>query len=154
MTSAADDAGEACIFCVASDDAGGDASLVLHRGTHAFIILNKFPYNNGHLMVAPTRHIAKLAEATPDELSEVMALTRVSEIVLTDAYHPHGMNVGMNLGRPAGAGIPGHFHMHLVPRWNGDTNFMSVVGETRVVPEAPEETIARLKPLFEIHTHG
>jgi ATP adenylyltransferase len=149
VTRAADGADEACIFCVASD---ADGSLVLHRGTHAFVILNKFPYNNGHLMVAPTRHIAKLAEATPDELSEVMALTRLCEIVLTEAYHPHGMNLGMNLGRPAGAGVPEHFHMHLVPRWNGDTNFMSVVGDTRVVPETPDQTIARLKPLFETRT--
>ena len=152
MTSAAEGADEACVFCVASKQAAdSDTSLVLYQATVAFVILNKFPYNNGHLMVAPVRHIARLAEATAEELSEVMALTRVAEIVLTEAYRPHGMNVGMNLGRPAGAGVPGHFHMHLVPRWEGDTNFMTVVGETRVVPEAPDQTIARLRPRFEAH---
>ena len=150
MTSAAEGVDQACVFCVALD-VDADASLVLHRGTHAFVILNKFPYNNGHLMVVPTRHVATLADATLEELSEVMALTRLAEIVLTEAYCPHGMNVGMNLGRPAGAGVPGHFHMHLVPRWDGDTNFMSVVGETRVVPETPDQTVQRLKPLFETY---
>jgi ATP adenylyltransferase len=127
-----------CIFCDAAEagDSPGDAPLVLHRGTHAFVILNLFPYNNGHLMIVPRRHIASLAEANPDELQELIALTRRSEMVLTEAYAPHGLNVGINLGKAAGAGVADHLHIHIVPRWNGDTNFMSVVGEVRVVPQA------------------
>jgi ATP adenylyltransferase len=97
----------------------------------------------------PNRHIASLVDATPDELAEMMAFTRDAEMALTEAYRPEGLNVGINLGRPAGAGIIHHIHIHLVPRWTGDTNFMSVVGETRVLPEDMRETVARLKPIFE-----
>lgn len=136
----------ACIFCEAlrRDDA-----LVIHRGAHTFVILNLYPYNNGHLMVVPNRHVARLADARPEELSELMALTRVSEIALTEAYAPHGLNMGLNLGKPAGAGVLDHVHMHVVPRWNGDTNFMSVVGDTRVLPEELPITAARLRPIFQ-----
>ena len=112
------------------------------------MILNLFPYNNGHLMVIPNRHIASLASAAPDELSELMALTRAAEIALTEAYAPHGINMGINIGKPAGAGILDHVHMHVVPRWNGDTNFMTVVGETRVLPEELPNTALKLRPLF------
>jgi ATP adenylyltransferase len=99
-------------------------------------------------MVVPNRHIGSLAEASCQELSELMTLTRRAEIALTEAYRPHGMNMGINLGRPAGAGLPGHLHIHLVPRWEGDTNFMTVVGSTRVVPEEPPQTLKRLTPIF------
>jgi ATP adenylyltransferase len=112
------------------------------------VLLNLYPYNNGHLMVVPNRHIADLKSAGPAELNEMMQLTRLSELVVTEAYRPHGINVGINLGRPAGAGILHHLHVHLVPRWNGDTNFMTVVGETRVLPEDLSESAARLRPLF------
>ena len=137
-----------CIFCdaLAADDA---APLVLVRGATSFVILNLYPYNNGHLMVVPNRHVATLADASADELSELMALTRRAEIVLNEVYKPHGLNVGINLGRPAGAGIVDHLHVHIVPRWTGDTNFMTVVGEVRVLPEALEETARRLRPVFE-----
>jgi ATP adenylyltransferase len=111
-------------------------------------MLNLYPYNNGHVMVVPNRHIGSLAEASRRELSELMTLTRRAEIALTEAYRPHGMNMGINLGRPAGAGLPGHLHIHLVPRWEGDTNFMTVVGSTRVVPEEPPQTLKRLTPIF------
>ena len=139
-----------CIFCDAAEagDSPGDAPLVLHRGTHAFVILNLFPYNNGHLMIVPRRHIASLAEANPDELQELIALTRRSEMVLTEAYAPHGLNVGINLGKAAGAGVADHLHIHIVPRWNGDTNFMSVVGTVRVLPETLDATAEKLRPLF------
>jgi ATP adenylyltransferase len=138
----------ACIFCEAGDP-GADAPLVVHRGTHAFVILNLFPYNNGHLMIVPRRHIAALAEATPDELLELITLTQRAEIVLADAYSPHGLNVGVNLGKAAGAGVADHLHIHVVPRWNGDTNFMTVVGTVRVLPETLDATAAKLRPLFE-----
>jgi ATP adenylyltransferase len=142
-----------CIFCnVSSSDEPGDPGrdeLVLVRGRDVYVILNLYPYNNGHLMVVPRRHVASLAALTPDELNELMAFTRDSEIALNDAYRPQGINVGINLGRPAGAGIADHVHIHLVPRWTGDTNFMSVVGNTRVLPEDIAQTAARLRPIFE-----
>jgi len=137
-----------CVFCDAQT--GPEAEpLVLHRGTGCFVILNLYPYNNGHLMVVPNRHVALLANATPDEVSEMMRLTRLAEMALTEAYRPQGLNIGMNLGRPAGAGIADHMHIHVVPRWTGDTNFMSVVGGVRVLPEELEQTAARLRPVFE-----
>ena len=138
----------ACIFCAALD-ASPPPVLILHRGARCFVILNKFPYNNGHLMVVPNRHVATLAEMDPAELGELASLTRTAEMALTEAYSPHGLNVGINLGRAAGAGAPGHLHVHLVPRWEGDTNFMTVVADTRVVPETPDATAGRLRPIFE-----
>ena len=138
-----------CVFCEAQRDLEAQGSLVLARGAACFVILNLYPYNNGHLMVVPNRHVARLADAAPEELGELMRLTQVSEMVLTEAYQPQGLNVGMNLGRSAGAGIADHMHIHVVPRWTGDTNFMSVVGEVRVLPEDMEDTARRLKPLFD-----
>ena len=138
--------GSGCVFCDAAS--GRDAALVVYRGTTSFVILNKFPYNNGHLMVVPNRHIATLAEATADELAEIMTLARRAERAIRAAYEPHGLNMGINLGKPAGAGITDHLHMHVVPRWNGDTNFMTVVGETRVLPEELAVTAERLRPVF------
>jgi ATP adenylyltransferase len=141
-------ASKGCVFCDASSDAEA-SPLIVYRGKTCFVILNLFPYNNGHLMVIPNRHIASLGTATADELAELIGLTRVAELALTEAYEPHGINMGINLGKPAGAGILDHVHMHVVPRWNGDTNFMTVVGETRVLPETLPDTAARLRPLFE-----
>ena len=140
-----------CIFCDAVSGAPDPfrEALVLVRGRLSFVILNLYPYNNGHLMVAPKRHIASLGAATADELSEMMRFTRDAEAALTEAYQPEGINVGLNLGRPAGAGIADHIHIHAVPRWTGDTNFMSVVGNTRVLPEDIRETAKRLRPIFE-----
>jgi ATP adenylyltransferase len=137
----------ACVFCEALAREAGEP-LLLFRGRSCFVILNLYPYNNGHLMVVPNRHVATLADAFPDELAELMALTRHAEIALTEVYRPQGLNVGMNLGRPAGAGIADHLHVHVVPRWSGDTNFMSVVGNVRVLPEELDATAARLKPIF------
>ena len=136
-----------CVFCKALTDPEAD-SLVVFRGTSCFVILNLFPYNNGHLMVIPNRHIASLVAATAEELSELIALTRVAEMALTETYAPNGINMGINLGKPAGAGILDHVHMHVVPRWNGDTNFMTVVGGTRVLPEELADTTAKLRPVF------
>lgn len=137
-----------CIFCSAVTNSE-EEPLVVFRGSASFVILNRFPYNNGHLMVAPNRHVATLTTLTREELTELMVLTQRAEIALGDAYHPDGMNVGINLGRTAGAGIVDHVHLHVVPRWNGDTNFMTVVGEVRVLPETLEATAARLGPIFE-----
>lgn len=136
-----------CVFCVARTIGEGQ-QLIVHEGQLAFVILNKFPYNGGHLMVVPHRHVAQLALLERDELHEMAGLTQLSEQVLNEAYSPQGINVGMNLGRPAGAGIVDHLHIHLVPRWNGDTNFMTVVGEVRVLPEELLQTAERLRPLF------
>ena len=140
-----------CIFCDATlpePDPGREA-LVLARGRVSYVILNLYPYNNGHLMVAPNRHLASLAAASEDELDEMMRFMRDAEVALTEAYRPQGINVGINLGRPAGAGILDHIHIHLVPRWTGDTNFMSVFGNTRVLPEDIADTARRLRPIFE-----
>jgi ATP adenylyltransferase len=140
-----------CIFCDAC--ASHDRDLLLIKGRHSYVILNLYPYNNGHLMVVPHRHLSALEALTPDEQVELMHFTRLSEIALTEAYHPHGINVGINLGRAAGAGIENHLHIHLVPRWTGDTNFMTAVGETRVLPEDLGATAARLRPIFERLAH-
>ena len=137
-----------CIFCGAIEP-DHPSLLVLFRGATCFVILNLYPYNNGHLMVVPNRHVGTLAAATAEELAELMELTRRAEIALSEAYTPHGMNVGLNLGRSAGAGIVDHLHIHVVPRWDADTNFMSVVGNVRVVPEEIEQTGKRLRPIFE-----
>jgi ATP adenylyltransferase len=137
-----------CVFCIAKTIAGGQ-QLIVHEGQLAYVILNKFPYNAGHLMVVPHRHVAQLALLERDELTEMALLTQLSERALQAAFTPQGINVGMNLGRPAGAGIVDHLHIHLVPRWNGDTNFMTVVGEVRVLPEELPATATRLRPIFE-----
>lgn len=145
-----------CIFCEAlagpsavSEDAPLDqSSLIVFRGKTCYVILNLYPYNNGHLLVVPNRHIAALASARSEELSELIELTRRSEIALTEAYRPHGMNMGINLGKPGGAGVLDHVHMHVVPRWSGDTNFMTVVGETRVLAEELPQTAGKLQPIF------
>ncbi len=139
---------QGCVFC---DAQGSEAAapLVLFRGKRCYVILNLYPYNNGHLMVVPNRHVPSLAGCSPEELSEMMDLTRRAELALAEAYRPQGLNIGINIGRPAGAGVVDHVHVHAVPRWTGDTNFMSVLGEVRVLPEDLEETARRLKPIFE-----
>jgi ATP adenylyltransferase len=137
----------ACIFCDISEP--GRDQLILARGRVSFVILNLYPYNSGHLMVVPNRHVATLGATTADEQLELMRFTRRAEMALTEAYTPQGLNVGINLGRPAGAGVLDHLHVHLVPRWNGDTNFMTVVGNVRVLPEELSETAKRLRPIFE-----
>jgi ATP adenylyltransferase len=146
VTSASGDA-PPCIFCAAA--ASSEDDLVLVRGHVTYVILNLYPYNNGHLMVAPVRHVANLASTTNEEQAELMRLTRHAEIALSEAYQPQGINIGVNLGRPAGAGVLNHLHIHVVPRWNGDTNFMTVIGNVRVLPEDLAATAARLRPIFE-----
>jgi ATP adenylyltransferase len=140
-----------CIFCNLSEP--GREELILIRGRVCYVILNLYPYNNGHLMVVPNRHVANLASTTADEQFELMRLTRHAEIALTEAYSPQGINIGVNLGRPAGAGVLDHLHVHLVPRWNGDTNFMTAIAETRVLPEDLKSSAAKLRPIFERLAH-
>jgi ATP adenylyltransferase len=136
-----------CIFCDIPEPDRDE--LILVRGRVSFVILNLYPYNNGHLMVVPSRHVANLASTTEDERAELMRLTRHAEIAVNEAYTPQGINIGINLGRPAGAGVLDHLHIHLVPRWNGDTNFMTVIGNVRVLPEDLGATAKKLRPIFE-----
>jgi ATP adenylyltransferase len=138
-----------CVFCRAATAPTAEADpLVVFQGERAYVILNLYPYNNGHLMVVPYRHESSLAALSREEMDEVGRLTQRSEIVLREAYRLQGINVGVNLGAAAGAGIEEHVHVHLVPRWAGDTNFMTVVGQTRVLPEAIRSTAERLRPIF------
>ncbi len=139
---------EGCIFCELPRLGDDAEARILARAERAFAILNAFPYNPGHLMVAPFRHLGELEEMTPEELADVDRLLQRSVVALKAEMEPHGFNLGMNLGRVAGAGIPDHVHWHVVPRWSGDTNFMPVIGETKVVPELLEETYRRLAPRF------
>jgi ATP adenylyltransferase len=147
VTGASGSRNDDCIFCHTTEP--GRADLILVRGRVSYVILNLYPYNNGHVMIVPNRHVATLAATSGDEQSELMRFTRHAEIALTEAYAPQGLNIGINLGRPAGAGVLDHLHVHLVPRWNGDTNFMTVVGNVRVLPEDLGDTVKRLKPIFD-----
>ena len=132
-----------CIFCNRFKMEDSVQNLIVYRGENVFVILNKYPYNTGHAMVVPNRHIGDLEDLTPEESQEMMLLTQRTVVALKNTLHPHSMNCGMNLGEGAGAGIPGHLHMHVVPRWNGDTNFMPVIGKTHVV-SIPLEPIYNL----------
>jgi ATP adenylyltransferase len=134
-----------CALC----DACAGSELTVYTGELNFVVMNLYPYSSGHVMVAPKRHLGSLAEASPEELAEMMALARRVEAAFREIYHPDGINLGMNLGRPAGAGIADHIHLHVVPRWSGDTSFMTVVGGTRVIPEEPAQSCRRLRPFFE-----
>jgi ATP adenylyltransferase len=139
------DSTDGCIFCDKPAKNEDEANLILLRTPHSFVMLNAYPYNNGHLMIAPFRHLAGFTDLTDEERCDLMSTIADAQRILERAYSPQGMNVGANLGHCAGAGVPGHVHVHIVPRWEGDTNFMPVVGETRVLPETLEETFARLR---------
>jgi ATP adenylyltransferase len=135
-----------CVFCTIPET---EAERVLVRGELAYVVLNKFPYNPGHVLVVPLRHVGDLEEMTPEESVAMQTFLQLAVGAIRRTAGPDGFNVGLNLGRTAGAGIPEHLHWHVVPRWGGDTNFMSVVGDTRVLPELLAETYRRLKPGFE-----
>jgi ATP adenylyltransferase len=137
-----------CVFCAALAAGDDRRVLILRRSPRAFLILNTFPYATGHLLAMPLRHVARVEDATGEELAEVMALVQAGVRALDGGYKPDGFNIGMNLGRVAGAGVLGHLHMHVVPRWNGDTNFMPVVADTKVLPESLETTYDRLTALL------
>ena len=137
---------DGCFLChdLAHPEEDGE-NLVVWRTERSLVVLNRFPYNNGHLLVAPARHIADLDEASEEEMLELVKLVRESQRALSLAIHPHGFNVGLNFGRCAGAGLPGHMHIHVVPRWSGDTNFMSVCSSTKVVSQSLLDLLAELK---------
>ena len=134
-----------CVFCAIAAANDDEANLVIHRARSNFLILNRFPYSTGHLMIVPYRHVASLAEADEEITVEMMQLMRRAETVLGKVYHPEGLNMGLNLGASAGAGIASHLHMHVVPRWPGDANFMTTIAETRVLPEELPVTYSKLR---------
>ena len=138
---------DTCVFCALLSE-GGEERRVLEQRDLAFVTLAKYPYNPGHLLVLPTRHVGELEEIEPGEATEIFELVQRGVAVLRETSQPRGFNVGLNLGRTAGAGIPEHLHWHVVPRWGGDTNFMPVIGDTRVLPELLEQTYQRLAPRF------
>lgn len=137
-----------CIFCVLQKRGDDQKALIVHRGEHNFIILNAYPYTSGHAMVVPYAHLDRLSKLSVPASHEMMAFSRRLEAVMIEIYHPDGVNLGMNIGKAAGAGVAGHIHMHVLPRWVADANFMTVVGETRVLPESLEDTYRRLKEKF------
>jgi ATP adenylyltransferase len=140
-----------CVFCrILSDGMAGDPEhFILVRGVQCFVILNRFPYTSGHLMVVLFRHVATLQDCTESEINEMIHWARTCEGRLREVYSPDGFNVGLNIGHCAGAGVAGHLHMHVVPRWTGDANFVSVIGQTRTIPEELEQTYAKLLPYFQ-----
>ena len=132
------DAIDGCLFCVLPDENDDSKNMILERGDNWYVIVNKYPYTTGHIMLTCNRHLGCFTELSVDERDDLPAMMSRCERVLEGAYHPHGINVGVNLGRSAGAGVEGHLHIHFVPRWHGDTNFMSTVAGTRVIPQSLE----------------
>ena len=145
---ASKDSESECIFCTKPAEEDDEANLIVHRGQLCFVILNLFPYTNGHLMIAPYAHLAALPDLDSDTTAEMMALAQRAMTVLDEEYSPHGYNAGLNQGRVAGAGYEGHIHLHVVPRWAGDTNYMPVLADTRVMPQSLEESYAALEGRF------
>ena len=141
---------EGCVFCNAAKAGVGFSNLVLFENDLLLVVQNKFPYNTGHLLVLPKRHVADLSEVTDQEVEAIGRMTKISVGILRKVYQCDGLNVGLNLGAAAGAGIPGHLHWHIVPRWNGDTNFFPLIAGTKVLPETLQQTYDKLFPLFKV----
>jgi len=139
---------EECIFCTKIALNDDKANYILHRAEKNFVLLNMYPYTSGHLMIAPYKHVPTLEESEPSALEEMIRLAQRAELALRKVYEPQGFNMGLNIGESAGAGIAGHIHMHVLPRWRGDANFMTTIGETRVIPEDLETTYAKLVEAF------
>lgn len=137
-----------CIFCDAAASSADQDNLVVYRGELTFVMLNRYPYTSGHLMIVPYVHVPRLVDVSSETAGELIALTRRSEEILERVYHPDGLNLGMNLGQAAGAGVESHIHMHVLPRWDGDANFMTSIGNTRIIPETLLDTYAKLKDGF------
>jgi ATP adenylyltransferase len=148
LTSPKSDQPPACIFCVAAASEDARQTLALYRSASAVVMLNRYPYTNGHLMVAPVAHESRLFESRDSSLRALIRLTAEAQRILSDVYRPDGFNVGMNFGQVAGAGVADHYHLHIVPRWNGDSNFMTVTAQTRLVPEELDDTFDKLTPYF------
>ncbi|WP_457750507.1 HIT family protein [Thermococcus sp.] len=140
---------DGCIFCDFPKENRDEERLILYRGEYSFVIMNNYPYNPGHVMIAPYRHVGRWEDLTDEELLEIMKLSQMMIKVLKKVMSPQGFNMGVNLGRVAGAGIDDHVHLHIVPRWNGDTNFMPVIADTKVIPESLEEAYKELKKAIE-----
>lgn len=139
---------QSCVFCIAAGSENDEETLVIHRGAGAFVMLNRYPYTSGHLMIAPYQHVSRLGQVELTVLEEIARMTQTAERVLEGIYRPGGLNLGMNLGEAAGAGIEQHIHLHVLPRWMGDANFMTTVGNTRVIPETLETTYAKVRAAF------
>jgi ATP adenylyltransferase len=139
---------DGCIFCPGEDRSKDKERLILHVGPSTIVMMNRFPYNNGHLLVAPSRHVSGLEHLSRKATLDLLVTVRKSVEIIKEVMHPEGFNVGLNLGHVAGAGVEDHLHFHVVPRWNGDTNFMTVLGDVRVIPEHIEETYGKLYPVF------
>jgi ATP adenylyltransferase len=137
-----------CVFCAAGESVSDEESLVVYRGKLAFVLLNRYPYTSGHLMIAPYAHVSRLRQVDESTTDEMMRLARRAEGIVEEAYKPEGLNLGLNLGEAAGAGIEQHIHMHVLPRWWGDANFMTSVANTRIIPEALEDTYVKIKSGF------
>lgn len=142
------DKSDGCLFCDLAAAAAAESNRIIHRGEHCYVVVNAYPYSTGHVMVVCNRHVERFGDLDEKEMAELMQFVSECEAAIMDAYKPGGINVGANLGRSAGAGIVGHLHVHLVPRWHGDTNFMTSIGETRVVSEDLGDTYTRLKSYF------
>ena len=140
---------EGCIFCQKPQQNKDEENLIVFRGKTCYVIFNRYPYNNGHLMIVPFKHTGELSQLSAEEKLELMDLLILSQKALTEVMSPHGFNIGMNLGLVAGAGVKDHLHFHIVPRWNGDTNFMPVLADTKVISEGLDDTYRKLKPVFE-----
>ncbi len=138
-----------CVFCdILKSSASDEEKFILHRAEHNFIILNIYPYISGHIMVVPYKHIADIDKSSKQESDELMDLTKKCQSIIRSTYYPQGLNIGMNLGKAAGAGVAEHLHMHILPRWVGDANFMTAIGETRTIPESLQTTYEKLKDAF------
>jgi ATP adenylyltransferase len=137
-----------CIFCTKPAEGNDEETFIVHRGERCYVILNTFPYTNGHLMVAPFKHVGRLQDLDGETLAEIMRLAARATAILDDAYRPEGYNIGFNQGRIAGAGFDSHIHMHVVPRWAGDTNYMPVIADTRVMPQSLEQSYETLREAF------
>jgi ATP adenylyltransferase len=140
---------DGCFLCANPSAADDPKHYIVHRSAHTFVILNLYPYNSGHLMVAPYLHTGDFAQLDAEVAGNLMSTMQAAVSALSRVYHPDAFNVGMNLGKAAGAGVPDHLHVHVVPRWNGDTNFMPVLADTKVLPETLDQTYERLRPAFE-----
>jgi len=149
VTDASKDSEDGCIFCAKPAEDDDEPNLIVHRGERCFVILNLYPYTNGHLMVAPFEHVGRIQDIPAETTAEMMALSQRAISVLQEKYEPHGFNVGFNQGRVAGAGVEHHIHMHVVPRWGGDTNFMPVLADTRVMPQTLDQTYDALRGEFD-----
>jgi ATP adenylyltransferase len=149
ILSAKEEKEKGCIFCTRYPKDDDRNNLILYRGKTAFVIMNRFPYNNGHVMIVPYRHSGDIHELSADEKLEMMDITQLCLTVLSEVMQPHGFNIGMNIGRVSGAGVLDHLHSHVVPRWNGDTNFMPVIGGTKVISEALDKSYDKLKIVFD-----